>query len=121
VGDVLLMVNQMLMRARTCPSCGYRYSIGKYYRKIMFNFSDSCWQCEKCGSTLTYNGGLHMLVIGIAILPMLLNYPIVKGLMLLFNVPFLAAWVIFAFVFVGWMVGITSFEYFVLVKEKREK
>lgn len=60
------------MKARTCPNCGYQYSLKEYYKSIFFKTIGLNWDCKNCGSLLTINFGRRILIIIIATLPLFL-------------------------------------------------
>jgi hypothetical protein len=43
------------MKIRTCPYCGYTYSISEYLRKIIFRIVFSEWDCPVCSKTITFD------------------------------------------------------------------
>ena len=43
------------MNTRTCPNCNYKHNAGAYLKRIIFNITNTSWQCEKCNITLTIN------------------------------------------------------------------
>ena len=40
------------MQPRTCPNCGYKYSIGQYLRKAASADLWTEWTCPNCGTSL---------------------------------------------------------------------
>jgi prepilin signal peptidase PulO-like enzyme (type II secretory pathway) len=50
------------MKIRTCPHCGYRYSIGEYVKKIVFKIVISEWNCKACNKKITFDFGRRVIV-----------------------------------------------------------
>ncbi len=112
------LINSWNMKSRTCPNCGYKYSLSEYYRKVIFNFSGSTWNCSKCGSELAVNSGKRLILIAVGILPIFFNYFIVEGIMSYLQVSIVLGWIVFGVTFLLWYFFVTSFEGFVLTKER---
>jgi CXXC-20-CXXC protein len=43
------------MKTRTCPHCGYKYSITEYRKQILFKLVFSEWNCKNCNEKLTFD------------------------------------------------------------------
>jgi CXXC-20-CXXC protein len=106
------------MKYRTCPNCGYKYSFLEYYRKFIFKFIDSKWECASCGSSLTFSVGRRTLLAIISMVPLafshlffsyfLNNQELSKGI----------SFFLVALVFILWVLIIYSFDSFELIKKK---
>ncbi len=59
------------MKARTCPNCGYKYTLNDH-RKEFFKLGEQTFVCKNCDTPLSYNKK-RMIFIGIV--PMLFTYP----------------------------------------------
>ena len=106
------------MKIRTCPNCGYRYPLKVYYRKFIFKFVDSRWNCEKCNSVLTFSFGRRMLVILIALLPILLYTVLNPDRGEYLHLPAWLKYTLFIVVTLIWAFIISGFDTFSVVKKK---
>jgi len=43
------------MKTRTCPHCGYKYSIKDYVSRLLFKLLWSNWTCKNCNNLITFN------------------------------------------------------------------
>lgn len=50
------------MKIRTCPHCGYKYSISEYIQKVVFKVVFSEWGCRNCSKKITFDFGRRVLV-----------------------------------------------------------
>jgi CXXC-20-CXXC protein len=106
------------MKIRTCPSCGYKYPLKVYYRKLIFKFIDSKWYCENCNSVLTFNFGRRILVILIAMLPVLIYNLIRTAWSEHLYMPKWLSYIILGMVTFIWVLIIAGFDTFSEVDKK---
>lgn len=45
----------MIMKVRTCPHCGYKYSRIDYVKKLLLKTIWSKWDCPKCKQEITFD------------------------------------------------------------------
>jgi len=50
------------MKTRTCPHCGYKYSIKEYVANLLFKLQWSNWNCKNCDKLITFNPNRRLLV-----------------------------------------------------------
>ncbi len=57
------------MKSRTCPNCGYKYSLSLHLKKHFLQNVYSTWECENCGTKLTVDAKRRILLLVIGIIP----------------------------------------------------
>ena len=50
------------MKTRTCPHCGYKYSIKDYVTRLLFKLLWSNWTCKNCNNLITFNPNRRLFV-----------------------------------------------------------
>ena len=94
------------MKSRTCPNCGYKYSLGLHLKKHFLQNVYSTWECENCGTSLTVDAKRRILllvigVIPIAALPILadffMGYYLGRPFSWIFSVVLVLIWATFIF------------------------
>jgi rubredoxin len=51
-----------VMKIRTCPLCGYQYSLYEYVGKVIFKIVDSEWNCPVCKKKITFDFSRRVIV-----------------------------------------------------------
>ncbi|HYX07039.1 MAG TPA: hypothetical protein VE912_09940 [Bacteroidales bacterium] len=43
------------MKSRTCPRCGYTYSLREYYSELFLKHPKSDWKCKQCRTSISFD------------------------------------------------------------------
>ncbi len=98
------------MKTRTCPECGYKYSLSEYYTKLIFKFLNANWNCKKCGTQLSFNVGRRTLITIIAVVPFGFNSIITSVFQNNIGISRGLSYFAFCLIFIIWAIYLYSFE-----------
>lgn len=45
----------MKTKPRTCPHCGYQYSVKDYFKSVFFKPIWEKWECDQCGTEIKFS------------------------------------------------------------------
>jgi CXXC-20-CXXC protein len=96
-----------MKKSRTCPACGYRYSVREYLSNLLFKILWSEWECPGCNNLITFNVKRRFIVAMIFGLWYMVLAFIRRALIM---TPLL--WVIYVTLFIAGSIIIFSFDSF---------
>lgn len=108
------------MKPRTCPKCDYSYSLKEYLKKPFWTGLFSKWDCRNCGSKLTTSTSRRVLLAFLGAAPGVL-VPYIAEFLIAADFSVVVSWISAVLLMVIWLIGIFSFEVFVLNEEPKEE
>ena len=103
------------MKPRTCPNCGYKYSLSEYYKIIFFNSYK--WNCKKCNVELSYDIKSRFIILFISMVPILFATISIRNIQSLINTSYGISFFIFFTFLIIWSVAVYSFVTFKTTKK----
>lgn len=106
------------MEARTCPNCGYKYSVAEYLKKPFLKGIYSQWHCTSCRTNLTSVEKRRWYLSFIGVFPVVLT-PYIAEWLLSAGFSTAISWTSAIFILAFWTFFIFSFEKFELAQSNR--
>ncbi|MCC8360331.1 hypothetical protein [Salinimicrobium sediminilitoris] len=109
-----------MMKVRTCPNCGYKYSFWLHLRKHFFQNVFSAWDCKNCGAKLTVDAKRRILLLVIGVLPVA-ALPILADFFMGYYLGSPTSWTVAIVLVIIWGTFIFSLDHFYLAEGKKVK